>query len=104
MYNLDELVAEDLKHMNQYIGELVFFNKKELDNEPHVFLKSLNNGEVVIYSVNINEIREIFSEQLFEVAKRETLLLNFYADIDEDNVLYNIKELTVYHKYYPWHK
>lgn len=103
MYNLDELTSEDLVHMNRYMGEMVFFHKTDCDNEPNIFLKSLNNGEIALYSINLHEIREIFSKDLFELAQRNTLILDFYADINPSGELYNIKELAVYERYFPWH-
>ena len=104
MYNLDDLEANDLTHMSRYIGELVFFNNSDSDSESSSFLKTLNNGEVVIYTINQQEMEVIFSEKLLELARKEIFLLDFYADVDEDKELYNIKNLVIYHRYFPWHE
>lgn len=79
MYNLDELTVEDRSSMKRYVGELVFL--KDCDsNNLYVFLRSWNNGEAVINSINFDEIREIFSDKLFEIAQERTVLLDFWAN------------------------
>ena len=100
MYNLDELTVEDRSSMKRYVGELVFL--KDCDsNNLYVFLRSWNNGEAVINSINFDEIREIFSYKLFEIAQERTVLLDFWANYNENGELYDIKELIVYDRYIP---
>jgi hypothetical protein len=101
MYNLDELKTEDLSHMKRYIGELFIFNEEDSDSKPKTFLKTIDNGETVIHTLSEHEIEVIFSPKLFKQAHSERFILDFYADINEDDVLYNIKELIVYNKYFP---
>lgn len=101
MYNLDDLTASDLKHMKRYIGELVFLRDTDSADMVYTFLKSWNNGEAVLNEINLHEITEIFSEKLFLLAQETPLLLDFYADTNSQDELYNIKKLTVYDKYYP---
>lgn len=100
MYNLDELTVEDRSSMKRYVGELVFL-KDCNSNNLYVFLRSWNNGEAVINSINFDEIREIFSDKLFEIAQERTVLLDFWANYNEKGELYDIKELIVYDRYIP---
>ena len=76
MYNLDELTVEYRSSMKRYVGELVFLKNCD-SNNLYVFLRSWNNGEAVINSINFDEIREIFSDKLFEIAQERTVLLDF---------------------------
>ena len=100
MYNLDELTVEYRSSMKRYVGELVFLKNCD-SNNLYVFLRSWNNGEAVINSINFDEIREIFSDKLFEITQERTVLLDFWANYNENGELYDIKELIVYDRYIP---
>ena len=100
MYNLDELTVEDLTRMKRYIGQLNFL-LDESSMQLYTYLKSINEGEAVINQINLHEIKTIFSEALFKEAQERHMLIDFYADINENGELYNIKELTVYDRYLP---
>ena len=82
MYNLDELTVEYRSSMKRYVGELVFLKNCD-SNNLYVFLRSWNNGEAVINSINFDEIREIFSDKLFEITQERTVLLDFWANYNE---------------------
>ena len=86
--------------MKRYIGKLAFLTDSA-NNQLYLYLQSMPEGESIVYQINSQELQTIFSEELLEFAQKEGVLLDFYADINDKGELYNIKELTVYSKYFP---